>query len=107
MDGAVLVRGRGHRVRLLHVVRDDDRGDAALRERNAACAIDEMTDLRRRHRDLDELVGHVFEQGRQVDLLLIAAAEAGARLLADDRHDRLMVELGVVEPVEQMDRPGS
>ena len=40
----------------------------------------------------------------QVDLLLVAAAERAARLLADDRDHRLMIELGVVEAVQQVDR---
>src|SRR5205814_1716812 len=41
-----------------------------------------------------------------IDLLLIVAAQRRHRLLADDRHDRLVVELGVVEAVQQMDRSG-
>ena len=52
------------------------------------------------------LVGDVLEQDRQVDLLLVVAAERGARLLADDRDHRLVVELGVVEAVEEVDRAG-
>ena len=43
----------------------------------------------------------------EVDLLLVVAAEPGPRLLADDRHHRLVVELGVVEAVEQVDRAGA
>ncbi len=30
-----------------------------------------------------------------------------ARLLTDDRHDRLVVELGVIQAVEQVDRAGA
>ena len=56
------------------------------------------------HAHLDVLVGDVLEQGLEVDLLLEVAAQPGARLLADDRDHRLMIELGVVEPVEQVDR---
>ena len=59
---------------------------------------------RRRHRDLDELARDVLEERAEVDLLLVAGAERQALLLADDRDDRLMVELGVVEPVEEVDR---
>ena len=40
----------------------------------------------------------------QVDLLLVVAADRGARLLADDRDDRLLVELRVVEAVQEVDR---
>ena len=46
---------------------------------------------RRRH--LHVLVRDVLEQRQQVDLLLVVAAERGARLLADDGDDRLMVQL--------------
>ena len=53
------------------------------------------------------LAGHVLEQRDQVDLLLIVAAERGALLLADDRDHRLMVELGVVEAVQEVDRAGA
>ena len=56
---------------------------------------------------LDVLVGDVLEQGREVDLLLVVAAEAGARLLADDRDHRLVVELGVIEAVEKVDGSGA
>jgi hypothetical protein len=58
------------------------------------------------HRRLRER-GHVREEGRQIDLLLIAAAERHAALLSNDRDDRLTVELRVVEPVQEMDRAGA
>jgi len=51
-----------------------------------------------------EVVELVLEQRVQVDLLLVVAAQRAERLLADDRHHRLMVELCVVEAVEQVDR---
>src|SRR5512132_1735665 len=50
------------------------------------------------------LVRDVLEQRVQVDLLLEVAAERHPLLLADDRHHRRAVELGVVEAVEQVDR---
>jgi hypothetical protein len=53
-----------------------------------------------------ELVRDVLEQRDEVDLLLVLGTERAARLLADDGHDRLLVELGVVEAVEQVDSPG-
>ena len=46
----------------------------------------------------------VLEQRDQVDLLLVVAAERRARLLADDRDDRRVVELRVVEAVQEVDR---
>ena len=53
---------------------------------------------------LHVLAGDVLEQRDEIDLLLVVAAERRARLLADDRDHRLVIELGVVEAVEQMDR---
>jgi hypothetical protein len=37
--------------------------------------------------------------------LLVLRAQRRARLLADDREHGLTVELGVVQPVQEMDRP--
>ena len=67
-----------------------------------------MGDLAGRDRQLDVLARHVLEERGEVDLLLVAAAERERALLADDRHHRLVVELGVVEAVEEVDgaRPG-
>ena len=92
------------RVHLLHVVRHDDAGDGALGQRDADRAVDQVADLRGVASHLHVLVRHVLEQREQVDLLLVVAAERRARLLADDRDDRLVVELGVVEAVQQVDR---
>ena len=44
----------------------------------------------------------VLEQRGEVDLLLEVGAERHARLLSDDRHHRLVIRLGVVQPGEQM-----
>ena len=57
--------------------------------------------------DLDEVLARdVREQRLQVDLLLVGAAHRAALGLADDRDDGHVVQLGVVEPVEQVDRAG-
>ena len=53
---------------------------------------------------LNVLGGDILEQGDEVDFLLVAAAEGGARLLADDREDGPRGQLRVVEAVEQVDR---
>ncbi len=42
----------------------------------------------------------------QVDFLLIGAAHGAAAGLADDRDDRHVIELGVVETVQQVDGTG-
>ena len=66
----------------------------------------DLVELLGRHADvLHVLVRDVLEERGQVDLLQVVAAERRPRLLADDRHDRLTVELRVVEPVQEMDRP--
>ncbi len=89
---------------LLEVGRNDEAGDGALGQRDAHRAIDEMRHLLHRHRDLHELGRDVLEQRQQVDLLLVMAPERHPLLLADDGQHRRMVELGVIEPVEQVDR---
>ena len=63
-------------------------------------------------RDLDGdvdhhvVLGHVGEQPLEVDLLLVAGAEQLRLLHPGDGQHRLMVELGVVQPVEQVDAAG-
>src|SRR5437764_11660826 len=104
MDRAVFTRrvplGRLRR----RVVRDDQARDVALREGDAMRAVDGVTNLRGVAGHLHVLRRDVLEQGDEVDLLLVVAAESHARLLPDDCHHRLMVELCVVEPVQEMDR---
>ncbi len=102
VDGAVFLARLFHRL-VLQIVRDDDAGDVALRQRDADGAVDEMPQLLRHHGLMDVLVRDVLEERDEVDLLLIGAADRGARGLADDRHDRLMIELGVIQTVEEMD----
>ena len=53
------------------------------------------------------LVRDVLEEIREVDLLLVAAAERCHGLLADDGDDRLVVELRVVQTVQEVDRAGA
>ena len=96
----LLVRG------LLHVVGDDHAGHRARGLGHAHGAVDEVRRLLGHHAGLDELGGDVLEQRVEVDLLLVVAAQRHALLLADDRDHRLLVELGVVQPVEQVDRAG-
>ena len=53
---------------------------------------------------VDEFVRHVLEQRDEIHFLLVIAAERRARLLPDDRDDRLVIHLRVVKAVEQMNR---
>ena len=61
--------------------------------------------LLRHHARLHVLAADVLEQAGKVDLLLVGAAHRRALGLPDDRDHRHVIELGVVQPVEQMDRP--
>ena len=88
----------------LQVVGDDHARRRSLGERYPHGSVDEVADLTRLERHLDVLVRHVLEQAEQVDLLLVVAAQTKPGLLADDRDHRLMVELRVVEPVQEVDR---
>ena len=51
--------------------------------------------------------GDVLEELQQVDLLLVAHAHQVVVGLPGDRQHRGAVDLGVVEAVEQVDRPGA
>ena len=66
-----------------------------------------MAHLRGHGRHVDVLTCDVLEQRKQVDFLLVIAAERSALLLADDRHDGLMIRFSVVESVQKMDRAGA
>jgi hypothetical protein len=100
------VRRLRHRL-FLQVVRDDHARYRSLDERDADGAIDEMPDLAGQHRGLHELRGDILEERLQIDFLLIRAAHGQPRRLPDDGDDRLVIELRVVQPVQQMDRAGA
>ncbi len=96
------------RLGLLHVLREDEAGHAALGPRDAKSAIDDMPDLHGAHRVLHVFVRDVLEQAVEVDFLLVVAPHRAAGRLTHDRHDGDVIHLGVVEAVEQMNgaRPG-
>jgi hypothetical protein len=52
-------------------------------------------------------VRDVLEEVVQVDLLLVVAAERRGGGLPHDGHHGLVVHSGVVQPVEEVDRPGA
>ena len=103
----VLARWFGDRVEFLHVVRNDETRHRALHCRNPHGAVDQMAHLFGSHRSMDILMRDVLEQRVKVDLLLIAPADCRSGGLADDRDDRLVIHLGVVEAVEKMDGAGA
>jgi hypothetical protein len=91
---------------LLQVRRDDYSRGGAFGHSDAHGAVDEVGQLRRDGRHLHVRARDVLEQAQQIDFLLVVAAHGAAGGLTDDRHDRHVVELGVVQAVKQMDRAG-
>ena len=103
----MLVRWLLHGGLVLEIVRDDDTGDGPFRHRDPHGAVDQVPDLLRFGGDFHERAGHILEERRQVHFLLEMAALRHLRYLPDDGDDRLVVQPGIVEAVEQMDRAGS
>ena len=56
---------------------------------------------------MDERAGDVLEQRRQVDLLLVVAAERHARLLPGNRQHRHVIGPRVIEAGDEMRRTGA
>ncbi len=86
----------------LHVVGQHDHARGAGGQRRAEGPVDHQGGLLGGQHHLQELRGDVLEQAGEVDLLLVLRTQGGRRLLADDRHDGLVVELGVVQAVEHV-----
>src|SRR6185437_10266350 len=89
---------------LLNVLRKDHAGHRALIECNSHSAIDTVANGSGVHCRDAVLAGDVLEQRRQVDFLLILAANGSCGGLANDRKYWLMVHLRVVQPIEKMYR---
>jgi hypothetical protein len=104
MDRAVRAGRFFHRVELLNVVRNNNAGDATADLRDAHRAIDEMPHLLRIGHHVHKFVRDIFVQRDEIDFLLVLAAERRARLLSDDRDNRLMIHLRVIEAIQEMDR---
>ena len=83
-------------------MRDDDAGDRALGLGDPEGAVEHVPHLCRVVDRLDERPGHILEEGGKVDLLLELASLRHLGDLTHDGHHRLMVEPGIVEPVEQV-----
>src|SRR6185312_7353957 len=70
-------------------------------------AVDQVADRGGIVRLLAERGGHVAVELQQLDLLLEVTTDRPHERLPHDRDDGLVVELGVVEPVQQVDRARS
>ena len=90
----------------LHVVRNDNHTRLAVSDRDAARAIHHDLRLRGRHDGL-HVSRHVGKGALQIIFLLIGAAQRFQCLLPDNRDDRLIVHVGVIQTVQHMERAGA
>src|SRR3569623_1179834 len=104
MQRAVYARGLRHGRHFLHVVRNDDARHGAHGLGDAEGAVGNVAHLCVAAHHLYIVARHVLEQRYQIDFLLIVAAESRQLLLADDGDHGLVIELGVVKSVQQMNR---
>lgn len=88
-------------------MRNDETRDGPLDARDSHSAIDQVTHLFGRRGHVHIFVGDVLEQGDEVHFLLVMPAERHPRLLAHEGDDRLMIELRVVQPVQEVDGAGA
>jgi hypothetical protein len=105
--GVVFVRRLLHRIEVLHVLGHDDTGHGTLGQGNAAGAVDQMAHLHGISTGLHVLAGHIFEQIHQVNFLLVAAAQGGTGGLPGNGQHRLVIHLGVIQAIEEVDGAGS
>ena len=90
--------------KLEHVGGEDEAGRGLLADRDPDRPVDQVGQLLRHRAHLHVVAADVLEQAEQIDLLLVRAAHRRALGLADDGDHRHVVELGVVQPVEQVHR---
>src|SRR4051794_7770652 len=88
-------------------MRNDHAGRPASGQRAANGTIDDEEQLLRCRHRLEIETTDILVQRADVDLLLIRAPQGASVLLADERDHRLLVELGVVETVQEVDGTGS
>ncbi len=100
LGGRCLVRHR------LHVVGEHDDRRLLPEHRGAERRVDDDTDRVRRGDGL-HVAGDVGEHALEVRLLLGERPDRCQALLPDDRDDRLVVHLRVVQAVEQVERAGA
>ena len=87
----------------LEIIRKYYATDPLFVVRDAYRAIDQMTNLCGNAGETD-ILRDILKEILEIDLLLIAGAQSGSRLLADNRNDGNVVHFGVVQTIEQMDR---
>ena len=90
-----------------HIRREDQRCGCLLGQGDPDRAVDEIGYLLGHGAHLDVLTADILEQREHVDLLLVRPTHGAAFGLPDQCQYRHVVELGVVEPVEQVDTAGA
>ena len=103
--GDIAFRPVLHRLRL-EVDRDHDVRWLAVGKGSAAGLLDDVLDMRGAH-DPHRISGRVHEQFVERDVLLGEGFDQIVVLRAGDREHRLIVELGVVDAVQQVDAAGA
>src|SRR5579883_451948 len=90
----------------LHVYRDRHVCNAPVGERSTAGELDDILDVARAHyaRVVD---ADIHEELVELHVLLRERLEQVVELETGDRQDRLTVELGVIEPIEEVNAAGS
>src|SRR2546423_1584030 len=68
--------------------------------------VHEVPGLRGLHAGADE-DRHVLEEGLEIDLLLVVGPQRHPLLLPHDGEHRLVIQLGVVQPVQEVDGSGT
>ena len=96
---AALVTGH-----LLDIHRQGDVTHPAVRQRGATRQVDHVLDARRVH-DPRVVLAHVDEESIQLDVLLGVGIDEIRDRQPGDGEDGLPVQLGVVEPLEEVDAP--
>ncbi len=91
---------------VLHIRGDADVAHAAPGQGSAAGDVRDDAHVRRPHHAL-VVDRDVLEERQLVDLLLIVRADQIVVGLTGQRDDRNLIQLGIVEPVQKMDRPGT
>src|SRR5689334_22930738 len=92
---------------LLNIIRQNNAGYRTLSKSNTHGAVNQVTYLSRVYAHLHKIVSHVFKQGYQVYFLLVAATQCHACLLTYNRQHGLVVELGIVQAIQQMNSTGT
>src|ERR1051326_1837063 len=83
-----------------------DVGDASSAERRAAREVRNLLDVRRTH-DPRVVNGDIHKELVEIDVLLSVRVDKIVIMVTGNRQDRLAIELGIVEAVQQVNAAGA